>query len=477
MTQIIDDCGCSSSNSSSTSNNCNCEDFFPISISNGGTGNTRYITNGILYFNGTNITTNNNLLFDRTNFIYRDGNQALGSILSSDANGKATWSTLSSTIGSGTLNYVAKWTPSGSKLGNSQIFDNGTNIGVRTASPTSNLTVNGTISITTDNAAFTQGFFLMPSTGIDMGWLGTGSNIIRANSSTLSLESKNANGILFKTGVTPTTLMYLTFSGRVGVGTITPGVLFDVRGQSNTLNATTVVNPTGALVVTNYANWNEFKSTSTTALITNAGNTNVITLGSLSGDSATLFTGSTNLVYWDNAGSHNLNTGEITPSLIGSQGLTRVNASTGSVQWIAGMFTKMNNTTAGVTIANAVGFFAGGYSDNDTNAGTTTSYYGFYGRDQQATPGAPTGTSRWGVFINDQNAENYFRSKLSVGESNTNVNVSALVDFASTTSGFLPPRMTTTQRDAIATPAEGLIIYNLTTHVLNFYNGAAWGAV
>jgi hypothetical protein len=37
--------------------------------------------------------------------------------------------------------------------------------------------------------------------------------------------------------------------------------------------------------------------------------------------------------------------------------------------------------------------------------------------------------------------------------------------------------MTTAQRDLIATPAEGLVIYNTTTQVLNFYNGAVWAAV
>ena len=54
---------------------------------------------------------------------------------------------------------------------------------------------------------------------------------------------------------------------------------------------------------------------------------------------------------------------------------------------------------------------------------------------------------------------------------------SAAIAVTSTTSGFLPPRMTTEQRDAIATPAEGLQIYNLTTHKINFYNGTAWETV
>lgn len=53
----------------------------------------------------------------------------------------------------------------------------------------------------------------------------------------------------------------------------------------------------------------------------------------------------------------------------------------------------------------------------------------------------------------------------------------AVLDLTSTTKGFLPPRMTTTERDAISTPAAGLTVYNSTTNKLNFYNGTAWEAV
>jgi len=47
----------------------------------------------------------------------------------------------------------------------------------------------------------------------------------------------------------------------------------------------------------------------------------------------------------------------------------------------------------------------------------------------------------------------------------------------STTQGFLPPRMTTAQRDAIASPAAGLMIFNTTTNRVNVYTGTAWDAL
>ena len=56
-------------------------------------------------------------------------------------------------------------------------------------------------------------------------------------------------------------------------------------------------------------------------------------------------------------------------------------------------------------------------------------------------------------------------------------NAAANLQFDSTTQGWLPPRMTSTQRDAISSPPEGLVIYNTTTHTLNVHNGSAWKAV
>lgn len=44
----------------------------------------------------------------------------------------------------------------------------------------------------------------------------------------------------------------------------------------------------------------------------------------------------------------------------------------------------------------------------------------------------------------------------------------------STTSGFLLPKLTTTQRNAIPTPATGLQIFNTTTNEVEFYNGTSW---
>lgn len=81
------------------------------------------------------------------------------------------------------------------------------------------------------------------------------------------------------------------------------------------------------------------------------------------------------------------------------------------------------------------------------------------------------------IYIDNDNRGVAINNNLAIGNGNVATNSSSVLECISTTKGFLPPRMTTTERDLIATPAAGLVIYNTTTNVLNFYNGSAWGAV
>ena len=53
-------------------------------------------------------------------------------------------------------------------------------------------------------------------------------------------------------------------------------------------------------------------------------------------------------------------------------------------------------------------------------------------------------------------------------------NGTSLLTLESTTKGFLPPRMTTTEKNAIASPAAGLMVYDNTLNRPCFYNGTSW---
>jgi hypothetical protein len=73
-----------------------------------------------------------------------------------------------------------------------------------------------------------------------------------------------------------------------------------------------------------------------------------------------------------------------------------------------------------------------------------------------------------------ENAANGLVGTLYIGGNPASIAASAQLDVASTTKGFLPPRMTTVQRDAISSPAAGLIVYNTTTNKHQGYNGSTW---
>ena len=61
-----------------------------------------------------------------------------------------------------------------------------------------------------------------------------------------------------------------------------------------------------------------------------------------------------------------------------------------------------------------------------------------------------------------------------IGIGTATPNAAAALDITSTTTGFLPPRMTTAQRSAIATPTEGLTIYNTTLRCIEFFTNNGW---
>src|SRR5215831_4590287 len=75
-------------------------------------------------------------------------------------------------------------------------------------------------------------------------------------------------------------------------------------------------------------------------------------------------------------------------------------------------------------------------------------------------------------------AQNIFPSTGAAGIGTTTPNASSLLEIKSTSKGLLISRMTQTQRNAIASPATGLLIYQ-TDHTQGFYyyNGTAWTAV
>ncbi|WAC02295.1 hypothetical protein N7U66_00530 [Lacinutrix neustonica] len=64
-----------------------------------------------------------------------------------------------------------------------------------------------------------------------------------------------------------------------------------------------------------------------------------------------------------------------------------------------------------------------------------------------------------------------------VGVGTTSPDASSALDISSTTQGLLAPRMTTTERTAIVSPAKGLLVFDIDNDAFYFYDGANWIAV
>jgi hypothetical protein len=135
-----------------------------------------------------------------------------------DANGVMSTQALG-IAGSGTLNRLAKFTAAGT-VGDSQVFDNGTNVGIGTDSP-----------------AFVSGSGLVISRNSSTATI----RLNRTNTGAASTELRSATGltelyalgggqgIAFGTGTTER--MRITSDGNVGIGTDSPSLLFSVLNK------------------------------------------------------------------------------------------------------------------------------------------------------------------------------------------------------------------------------------------------------
>ena len=115
---------------------------------------------------------------------------------------------------------------------------------------------------------------------------------------------------------------------------------------------------------------------------------------------------------------------------------------------------------AGSVVTNQTGFFA------DASLTGATNNYGFYSN-------IASGTGRWNFYAAGS-ADNYFAGSVGIGAT---ANASAILDAQSTTKGVRFPNMTTTQKNAIASPAAGLVVFDTTLAKLCVYTGAAWQTI
>jgi len=117
---------------------------------------------------------------------------------------------------------------------------------------------------------------------------------------------------------------------------------------------------------------------------------------------------------------------------------------------------------------------AAGTTGNDGATGATGAA-GPTGATGLLSPGNVAGnTPYWDGTQWVVNSSNIYNNGGSVGIGTNYPDASAVIDISSTNAGALIPRMTETERNAIASPAEGLLIFNITSRCLEVYISPKW---
>jgi hypothetical protein len=88
-----------------------------------------------------------------------------------------------------------------------------------------------------------------------------------------------------------------------------------------------------------------------------------------------------------------------------------------------------------------------------------------------------TGTYLPMVFLTGGSERVRIDTSGNVGIGTSSPNVSAILDAQSTTKGVRFPNMTTTQKNAVATPPAGLVVFDTTLSKLCVYSGVAWQTI
>ena len=364
---------------------------------------------------------------------------------------------------------------------NAQFFWDDTNhrLGIGTATPTNQLSFSGQaaqkIWMETQTTAASAGNNLT----IQAGGGGSNNNLAGGN---LILSSGTSTGnagsvMTFQivasgqasggTVRSPTTKMTLNGTG-LGIGTAAPAQLLDVNGDvaikgvrflryiaSNNL----LFGTSGGATLTGTDNI--FIGNTAGALVTSGVSNIAIGSGALSANASS----STNTVIGNNAGANTLSSNN---SFYGA--LSGLNGGGG------------NNTaygySSGFDLSTGTGNIVIGYYPTTSVGVTSGSNNILIGQDVRPPSQTTDNQLNIGNLIYATGlSSGATASTGSVGIGTSAPNANAALDVSSTTKAFMPPRMTTTQKNAVSSPTAGMLVYDSTLNKLSIFTGTVWETV
>jgi len=387
--------------------------------------------------------------------------------------------------GTGTSGQVAYFTGATTQGGNNNLFWDTTNarLGIGTNTPANTLDVTGTARVTGATAfggnttltgaglmnhqivsTSTAGYSYMifkntGASGREM-TLGIGGSTTGNDSNRFFIGDTTAGGAI---------RMIIDTSGNIGFGTYTPTVIsgYTTLAVNNATNGSNIDLMTAG---TRVASWNNtstetyFGTRTNIPLIITTNATEVakfyangnFRVGAAAADSGERLqvTGTAKITGATSIGSTLTVTGDASAQ---AKSLV-INFTTGAAGRSGAIILRSAYDTAGSLESWRIApFGSGGGLTNNAN------YIAF---QSTATEAGGIATS-WNTNLVITQAGN-------VGIGTITPNTSAKLQVDATTQGFLPPRMTTSQKLAITSPATGLQVYDSTLNLMSFYNGSAW---
>ncbi|MCR9203511.1 MAG: tail fiber domain-containing protein, partial [Halobacteriovoraceae bacterium] len=353
----------------------------------------------------------------------------------------------------------------------------GGNVGIGITNPTQKLTVDGNINVTTGNDICIDGSGCLSSAVSGGGETNTGSNVgtgagVYKDKSTATLRFRSLASSGSSLTVTENADDINLEVNSVGVDKITNGSGLYFTYQPNN---TACTNGQVLKWITANTRWECADDTDTDTTYS-AGNG--IDSTALTGTSqiAVDLTAGTALSFNGVSGALEsawlLNSGDLYTS-----GNVGIGSGVSTPQWYDKSDSHLlhikaaNNNSVELNLEATGSSSANESMVNFVNNGTRVGYIKSQKSTTSAIDGRLTFATHDGATLSEKMRLNK-NGELLLGASSANG--SALLEIESTTKGFLPPRMTTAQRNAISSPAEGLIVFDTDLEYLFLYKGSTW---
>jgi hypothetical protein len=498
-------------------------------IKGSGSGNAMSVTGGLTSLVNLSLSTVANAIGD---FLTHSGStihKRTPAQVLSDIGGQAA---LTNPItGIGTTNYVSKFTGATS-LGDSQLFDNGSGVGIGTTSPNGLLHLYknnspvvfrlqsaspyaypGDFSIQTggygsndfiiyDNTASAERLYINSSGNVGIGTTSPSSKLSLFDSSDLWINISRGSSFV-NIGVDATGTFYNTNSnhrflynagsneamrilsnGNVGIGTTSPAKKLDIYASASDIayfrsnysgNAQQLLLSSAGSGIT-LQSQGYLSSTSSSLLLNPSGGN--VGIGTTSPSNPLTIRKDANSYLLDGLKIERDPSTTSTAIFNAFGGATNIISNSGATSVFSPITFRSSD---GTTTTEIVRFTGSG----NVGIGTTApihklSVNGKIGGDVYADSFVQfTATTETIVSADGNVVLGYAQNVVVDNEGSLGVGtiapeVCAAVDITSTTQGFLPPRMTTSERDAIGSPVNGLMIWNTDNRQLEVYAVGTW---